>query len=75
MKDKNRVVFFSKRDLACGFELQKGEHILRADLKPNYTDINDILELYQLKKYIDNEIYLFTWSQDDIRNFKQKADS
>ena len=75
MKDKDRVVFFSKRDLACGFELQKGEHILRTELKPNYSDINDILELYQLKKYIDNEIYLLTWSQDDIRNFKQKADS
>ena len=75
MKDKDRVVFFSKRDLACGYELQKGEHILRADLKPNYTDINDILELYQLKKYIDNEIYLLSWTQDEISNFKQKVRS
>ena len=75
MKDNNRVVFFSKRDMACGYELQKGEHILRADLQPNYTDINDILELYQLKKYIDNEIYLLSWTQDDINDFKQKVSS
>ena len=61
--------------MACGYELQKGEHILRADLQPNYTNINDILELYQLKKYIDNEIYLLSWTQDDINDFKQKVSS
>ena len=75
MKNKNWVVFFSKGDLACGFELQKGEHILRDNIKQKYTDINDILELYNLKRYIDNEIYLKTWTQDDINNFKHKVDS
>jgi len=71
--DLNRVVFHSKEDMAGGHYLQKGEHILRADTKSNYTDINDVLELYNLKKYIDNDLYLKSWSQDDIANFKLKA--
>ncbi|MBQ6963912.1 MAG: hypothetical protein IJP79_09440 [Paludibacteraceae bacterium] len=75
MMYRDRVVFFSKRDLAGEFELRKGEDILRAETKSDYTDINDILELYHIKQYIDNGIYLNTWTQDDINNFKQKVAS
>jgi hypothetical protein len=71
--DLNKVVFHSKEDMAGGHYLQKGEHILLANTKSNYTDINEILELYNLKKYIDNELYLKSWSQVYITNFKQKA--
>lgn len=71
--DLNKVVFHSKEDMAGGYNLQKGEHILRADTKTNYTDINEVLELYNIKKYIDNDLYLRNWTQDDIINFKQKA--
>lgn len=71
--DLNKVVFHSKEDLAGGHYLQKGEHILRAATKSNYTDINEVLELYNLKKYIDNDLYLKSWTQDDIANFKLKA--
>jgi hypothetical protein len=41
--DLNRVVFHSKEDMPAGHHLQKGEHILRADIKTNYTDV---LELF-----------------------------
>jgi len=71
--DLNRVVFHSKEDMAGGHYLQKGEHILRADIKSDYSDINDIFELYNIKKYIDNELYLKNWTQDEIESFKQKA--
>ena len=71
--DLNKVVFHSKEDMAGGHYLQKGEHILLADTKSNYTDINEVLELYNLKKYIDNALYLKSWTQDDITNFKLKA--
>jgi len=56
--DLNKVVFYSKEDMAGGYNLQKGKHILRADTKTNYTDINEVLELYNIKKYIDNDLYL-----------------
>ncbi len=71
--DLNKVVFHSKEDMAGGHYLQKGECILRADTKSHYTDINEVLELYNLIKFIDNNLYLKSWSQDDITNFKTKA--
>ncbi len=71
--DLNRVEFFSKEDLAGGHQLSKGEHILREETLSDYTDINDVLELYNIKKYIDNELYLKNWTQEDIDNFKQKV--
>lgn len=71
--DLNRVVFHSKEDMVGPHNLQKGEHILRSDIKSEYSDINDILELYNIKKYIDNELYLKNWTPDEIESFKQKA--
>lgn len=71
--DLNRVVFHSKEDWASGHYLQKGESILRGGVKSEYDDINDVLERYHLKKYIDNDVFLKDWSQDDIRDFRQKA--
>lgn len=72
-KNPNRVVFYSKEDLAGGHQLSKGEYILRNDTKSVYEDINDVLELYHLKKYIDDELFLKSWTQNDITDFKQKA--
>jgi hypothetical protein len=71
--DLNKVIFHSKEDMAGGYNLQKGEHILMTDTKSSYCDINEVLELYNLKKYIDNDLYLKNWTQDDIVNFKHKA--
>lgn len=71
--DLNKVVFYSKEDMTIGYNLQKGEPILRTDTKSSYTDINEILELYNIKKYLDNELYLNSWTQDDIKKFKDKA--
>jgi len=71
--DLNRVEFFSKEDMAGGSHLSKGEHILRNETKSDYEDINDVLELYNIKKYIDNELYLKSWTHCDIADFKQKA--
>jgi hypothetical protein len=38
--DLNRVVFYSKEDMAGGMQLRKGENILRSPLKDGYSDIN-----------------------------------
>lgn len=71
--DMNRVEFYSKEDMAGGSQLSKAEPILRGDKQPNYSDINDILELYNIKKYLDNELYLNNWTAEEIVNFKQKV--
>jgi len=70
--DPNRVIFYSKEDMAAGLQLSKGERILRSELSKNLTGINDVLELYHINKYIANELYLNNWTDEDIKNFKQK---
>lgn len=71
--DFKRVVFYSEQDLARGYNLENADAILRTDIKKSYSDINDILELYNIKKYIDNELYLKKWTQVEIEDFKQKS--
>lgn len=71
--DLNRVEFYSKEDMAGGYHLSKGEHILRNETKSVYEDINDVLELYNIKQYLDNELYLKSWTEKDIADFKEKA--
>jgi hypothetical protein len=71
--DLNRVEFYSKEDMAGSIQLKKGEEILKNPTSSNYNDINDILELYNIKKYIDNELYLIGWTPKDITDFKQKV--
>ena len=71
--DLNRVVFYSKEDMAGNHQLAKGESILRSEIQTGYTDINDILEIYNIKKYIDNELYLKNWTQDDLLDFNKKV--
>ncbi|EJL70328.1 hypothetical protein [Chryseobacterium populi] len=73
--DLNRVVFYSKEDMAGGHQLSKGENKLKSDIQENYSDINDVLELYNIKKYLDSGIYLNKWSQEEISDFKEKANS
>lgn len=71
--DLNRVEFYSKEDMAWGYQLSKGEHILRSETAAVYEDVNDILELYNIKKFLDNELFLKGWTQNDIVVFKKKV--
>jgi hypothetical protein len=69
----NRVVFYSKADIAGGMQLRCGESILRSPLKDVYDDINDILELYHINQYLDNGLFLMDWTQTEIESFTQKS--
>lgn len=71
--DLNRVNFYSVDNMANGYYLSKAEHILRSENNSTYENINDVLELYNIRQYIDSELYLKSWTQNDIASFKQKA--
>ena len=38
-------------------------------------DINDVLELYHIKKYIDRDNHLSTWTEDYINSLKSMVKS
>jgi hypothetical protein len=72
--DINKIVFHSVEDLAAGHQLRKGENILRSIIKDEYTDINEIFELYNIKKFFDNGVTLVDWTEDDLEEFKVKTE-
>lgn len=61
----DRVVFFSKEDLSWANMLNKAEKILNNLQNLSNSGINDLLELYQIKLYFDNNIFLTKWTADE----------
>jgi len=69
-KKHRRVVFYSKGALSSGWYLESAEKILKSD-KIKCSDVNDALELFNIKKYIDSEVFLKRWSKDEILSFNE----
>lgn len=70
-KEVNRIKYFTNADLASGHYLSLAEPILRNfDKEKSIDDINDIIEFYQIKRYIDADLFLPHWSENDRNYFK-----
>lgn len=68
-----RVKFYSVDDWAGGYQLQKAEKIINYfDTNKKYT-IEEVLELYNITKYIDNNLFLKNWNADYIEKVKNVA--
>lgn len=66
------IKFYSAIDLACGYQLNKIEDaIVKYDISRSNYEINEILEIYNIIKYIDNEFYLATWKEEFINKLKE----
>ena len=69
-----RVVFYSKTDGAAGHNLERVEMLLNTiDINSDF-DIVDLLELYNVKLYLDNELYLLSWEEETKNNYKALMD-
>lgn len=70
----NRVNFYSINDLLTGENLmQIKEKVNKFDENKKYYSINDIIEFYNITKYIDSECYknyLLNWTDTDISKIK-----
>ena len=61
----NRVIFFSKDDLAVNDMLSLAQPILdNFDNNTYYDNILDIIELYHIKQYIDADMRLTLWGDE-----------
>jgi len=70
---RERVYFYSVHDGACYSNLEVAEKVLENFSEGNAYDINDIIELYQVKLYIDNEVFLPKWTEQDKVEIKEKV--
>lgn len=70
------VCFYSPTDLSVGHNLSKAQSILDTfDSSKNYTDINEILELYNIVKFIKSEIYFSSWNDEQKQFYISKCNS
>lgn len=71
---KRRIKFYGPEDWSCGSSLIEAERILDSfDLQFEYTDINDILELYNIQLFFKNEIYLSKWTMEERKRYAETA--
>lgn len=62
-KELKRVVFYSKEDMSAGHNLKNAEELLRSFSLEKHADINDFLELYNVKLYFDNNLFLLLFGR------------
>lgn len=69
-----RIKFYSINDMVSGENLIRIKGIVdNFDENKKYYNINDIIELYNITKYVDTECYKnykLNWSEDDISKIK-----
>lgn len=65
-----RAKFYSVDDLSNSIGLLRAEQVLERYIPRNeYSDINDIIELYNIKLFIDNHLALKSWNDDKIAKY------
>lgn len=70
--DYNGVKFYGKGDMANSIQLEKADAIIFAFNKNDeYTDINAVLELYNIQQLYNASITLKTWTKEEYQNRKQ----
>jgi len=69
-KTKKRIFFFSKHDLSVCHYLARAEPILRDFNQNKEYLLNDIVELFHIKQYLDCDLYLPKWTDEDKQLFK-----
>lgn len=69
---EHRVHWFSRNDMSIGYHLPRIEKIIEGfNLGNDITDVNDILELFEITKFVDNDAYPKSWGQDMLSVVKQ----
>ena len=70
-EEMNRVKFYSVTDLGSGHQLKKAEKVINNFDKNKEYKIEDILEFYNITKYIDRKMYLEQWNKEYIEEINK----
>ncbi|MBO5168520.1 MAG: hypothetical protein J6B49_05405 [Phascolarctobacterium sp.] len=68
------IKFHGVNDLSSVYYLEKIESVLdEFNEHKQYTDVNEIIELFNIKQYIENDMYLKSWDEEKIDEYKKKT--
>lgn len=67
---EKRVRFFSISDMSIGYNLELAEKAIIKYQNTTPSNINEVIELYHIKKLLDNNCRLTTWDDDYLTKLK-----
>lgn len=69
-----RAKFYSRTDLSNGMHLIRAERVLdNYQEGQDYENVNDVLELFNVKLLIDNGLELNRWTERQVADYKTKV--
>lgn len=74
-KQKHRIVFYSKEDMSVSNNLKKAEELLNNYTSNETFSINDLLEIYNIKLYFENDLYFLNWTEKVKSKYKEIIDT
>jgi len=66
-----RVKFYSRYDGATFDNLQTTEVVLNSFNKNKTIEINNVIEYYNIIQYFNNDLYLKSWTNEQLRQYKE----
>ena len=70
----DRIKYYSKDNMSTGTHLKNVEKVLEGfDSTKEFSDINDIIELYNIKLFFDNNVYLTSWDNNQRELYSKTA--
>lgn len=68
------IKFYSRNDLASGFVLKEIEnYLIEGRAEKEELNINDLIEIYNIKQYFKHKLYLLTWTSNEIENYEKQV--
>lgn len=69
--DYNAIKFYSNNDMSIGHHLEQAEPVISSfDPTKQYTDINEIIELYNIQLLMDSGVFLKKWDANTVDRLK-----
>lgn len=65
------IKFYSANDLASGSVLLRIEEFFSANKQP--VNINDMIEIHNIKQYFDHRLHLIRWTPDEIEKYERQV--
>ena len=62
VENYNAIKYYSNNDMSIGYSLEQAEPVINAfDPAKEYTDINEVIELFNIQELMDSGVLLTKW--------------
>lgn len=72
--NRNRVKFYSPEDMSGGHQLSKAEKLLDNFNVNSDFSLIDLIELFNIKLYFDNNLFLATWDENQKDLYRKSVE-